>query len=121
MTEIDYTKKGVKMTNKNYMHGRSREYYLMNKLRAEGFIVMRTAGSHGIADIIAIDSSGKFIYFIQAKPRSMSIKQKLEIEKEQDFLNDNFKCRFNVISLYNELNFKEVNKNDRTTKNNKLA
>jgi Holliday junction resolvase len=76
----------------------------MDRLRREGCAVARTSGSHGIFDVIAIDKVKKTIMFIQAKPKSMSKNAKMKLEKEHQWLNDNFDCKFKVISLYAELN-----------------
>ena len=43
-----------KTTNKNYVNGRAREYRLMRKLEAEGYVCFRQAGSHTKIDIIAL-------------------------------------------------------------------
>lgn len=45
------------MTNRNYVRGRSYEYKIAKKLRAEGWEVLRTAGSHGAFDLIAIKTA----------------------------------------------------------------
>ena len=42
------------MTNKRYVAGRAYEYRVKKKLEKEGWTVLRTAGSHGLFDIIAI-------------------------------------------------------------------
>jgi len=41
------------MPNKNYVNGRAREYKVMRELEGLGYICFRTAGSHGICDVIA--------------------------------------------------------------------
>ena len=47
------------MPNKNYINGRSLEYRVKNLLKENGFAVVRSAGSHGKWDIIAINESKK--------------------------------------------------------------
>ena len=42
------------MTNKNYNNGRAKEYRIKKKLEAEGWFVIRSAGSHSIVDLIAL-------------------------------------------------------------------
>lgn len=42
------------MPNKNYLKGRRKEYEVMKALKAEGYAVVRSAGSHGIWDICAV-------------------------------------------------------------------
>ena len=41
------------MPNSNYLAGRAMEYKVMKDLRSKGLEVLRTAGSHGVADIVA--------------------------------------------------------------------
>lgn len=41
------------MPNKNYLAGRAMEYKVMKDLRSKGLEALRTAGSHGVADIVA--------------------------------------------------------------------
>jgi len=38
----------------NYSKGRTREYYVMQDLEGAGYQCLRTAGSHGMWDVIAI-------------------------------------------------------------------
>ena len=61
---------------KRYKKGRQFEYYVMDKKRKQGFFVMRSPGSKGFADIIAI-KKGR-IEFIQVKTGGSM--QKLERE-----------------------------------------
>jgi len=49
----------------NYQRGRDTEYKVKKELEKEGYVVFRTAGSHGVADIIAINS--KVVRLIQVK------------------------------------------------------
>lgn len=58
------------MPNTNYLRGRNFEYKVKKYLQEQGYHVLRTAGSHGMYDLIAI----KFelqpsIIFIQCKAR----------------------------------------------------
>jgi Holliday junction resolvase len=41
------------LTNQNYVRGRSKEYKVMTMLRSEGWVVMRSAGSHSPVDVLA--------------------------------------------------------------------
>lgn len=65
------------MSNKHYDKGRRAEYKTMEYLKEDGFNSARTAGSHGIFDIIAWDEIG--VRFIQVKidcqPTSKEIKK----------------------------------------------
>ena len=54
------------MSNRNYLAGRRFEYERMKHYRSLGCHVMRTSGSHGKFDLIAILSTGH-AYFIQCK------------------------------------------------------
>jgi Holliday junction resolvase-like predicted endonuclease len=46
-----------------YHKGRSFEYQVKRWLEDKGYLVLRTAGSHGFADLIAIGSLGEVIFF----------------------------------------------------------
>lgn len=46
------------MPNKNYLRGRRFEWQVKKDLEAEGWIALRTAGSHGCWDIIAFFHTG---------------------------------------------------------------
>lgn len=45
--------KPKKKGNSNYRNGRAAEYKVMKDLRGKGLEGLRTAGSHGVADIVA--------------------------------------------------------------------
>ncbi len=80
--------------NKNYVRGRAKEYRLKKKYGKLGYVVLRTAGSHGFADLIAI---GTEIRFIQVKPKKFSDGQKLKLLKENAWINHKEKrCWFVV-------------------------
>lgn len=53
------------MPNVNYLRGRAFEYEIMKAWVATGHSVMRTAGSHGLFDLVAIRNDG--ITLIQCK------------------------------------------------------
>jgi Holliday junction resolvase len=76
------------MPHKNYVCGRSFEYRCANKLRKEGWTwVFRCAGSHGVADLIAVRMSYGLvpeIRFIQCKYGSATL-SKEEKEKIAEF------------------------------------
>jgi Holliday junction resolvase len=65
--------------NKNYIRGRNAEYYCKKRLEAEGYSVIRTAGSHSPADLIA--ANGNMVYAIQVKASRRNLS-----EKERDEL-----------------------------------
>ncbi|MEM2259989.1 MAG: hypothetical protein QXP52_00160 [Candidatus Aenigmatarchaeota archaeon] len=71
---------------KRYSKGRAFEYKVKNMLEKEGYFVIRSAGSHSVADLIAIhsesnSSSSPTILFIQC---SLQPKAKFEIQKLLD-------------------------------------
>ena len=51
--------------NKNYIRGRNTEYKCMHYLKAKGYYVMRTAGSHTEFDVIGI--SDQHLLLVQLK------------------------------------------------------
>lgn len=58
------------MPNKNYLAGRRFEYRVRNYFRKQRYTVLRTAGSKGPVDLIAIPEEGKDpILFVQCKNR----------------------------------------------------
>jgi hypothetical protein len=42
------------MPNRNYLRGRAHEYAIKRKWERDGWTVLRTAGSHGFADLVAL-------------------------------------------------------------------
>ena len=82
ISEIEY---GEEMPNKNYNNGRAREYKLMHKLEAEGYVCFRTAGSHTKVDILAFKPSSPFhpyVRLIQSKKTGYLSPQEREEKKE---------------------------------------
>lgn len=67
------------MVNANYLKGRNFEYKVKKYLQEQGYVVLRTAGSHGMYDLIAIKFEPEpSIIFIQCKARQgSSTKEKL--------------------------------------------
>ena len=69
------------MPNLNYKRSRAREYQVFHELEKEGWMAIRSAGSHGVADIIGIrpvdcsDPSHFEVKFIQIKV-SIGLKNK---------------------------------------------
>lgn len=68
------------MPNFNYNAGRRFEYKVKKQLERAGNIVMRTAGSHGPFDLIAISPEGE-IGFVQCKRVETAPAAKRLIEK----------------------------------------
>jgi Holliday junction resolvase len=46
-----------------YQKGRRFEYQFKKFLEKQGYIVLRTAGSHGFADLIAVGKDGEVIFY----------------------------------------------------------
>jgi len=84
------------MPNKSYQKGRRKEYKIKKALEEVGYIVLRTSGSHGFADLICIDKKIKIIRFIQCKPDKFSNKAKQRLLKEYEWLNDEFQILFQI-------------------------
>jgi Holliday junction resolvase len=55
------------MPNKKYLSGRRLEYQVKNFLKSAGCSTIRSAGSHGEWDIVAIDENNRIIYLVQCK------------------------------------------------------
>ena len=53
--------------NKNYKNGRAREYRIIKKLEKEGWLCIRSAGSHSPIDIIAMMPINKYIDISEKK------------------------------------------------------
>jgi Holliday junction resolvase len=84
------------MVNVNYRRGRGKEYRLMGMLREKKYdIVFRTAGSHSPIDVIGI-RKGEII-FIQSKPKRFSKNKKKGLEDKYGWLNNMFKCKFEIV------------------------
>lgn len=47
------------MPNKNYVKGRAFEYKIKTWYKKQGYLVFRTAGSHSVADLIAMPPLNK--------------------------------------------------------------
>ncbi len=63
--------------NRNYQSGRSREYRAMNALRKDGWMVSRSAASHGAVDVFA--AKGGRVLLIQVKSgKARATKEELE-------------------------------------------
>jgi Holliday junction resolvase len=54
------------MPNSNYIAGRKLEYTVMHDLEADGWLVSRASGSHGVFDLIALKPDGQ-VRLIQCK------------------------------------------------------
>ena len=60
------------MSNKNYLRGVKIERTCMEELKAEGYNVSRTSGSHGVYDVVAVKCGQ--VRFIQLKRLKKDVK-----------------------------------------------
>ena len=67
--------------NANYIRGVRKERKIKTEYEKNGWICLRSAGSHGFADVVCIHPEKEIIRFIQCKPESMSNKKKEELTK----------------------------------------
>ena len=82
------------MPNSNYIKGRRKEYKVMADERKLGNLVLRSAGSHSIIDVVSIDVKARVIKFIQCKPNNISELDKKTLELQARELNNVFRCEF---------------------------
>lgn len=75
------------MPNKNYVKGRAKEYKIKRDFTKRGYTVLRTAGSHGFADLVAVRSDGK-IKFIQCKPDNFSKTEEQKLLDQWEIFNN---------------------------------
>lgn len=85
------------MPNRNYLKGRAKEWKVRKDLEIMGWKVLRTAGSHGFADLIAINPRTKQIRFIQCKPDDFPKSKEQQLLTENSFCNDEYTSSFEVI------------------------
>jgi Holliday junction resolvase len=93
------------MPNKNYVSGRALEYRIMKHLKERGYgLVVRSAGSHTLADIISFDTQ---VHLFQVKKRE----ELHETEKSIELGRIARRCGAKAWEVWNEkgkLNFKEI-------------
>jgi Holliday junction resolvase-like predicted endonuclease len=69
------------MPNKNYIAGRNFEYKVKKYYEKQGYTVLRTSGSHGFADLIAIKHDYiSSIIFIQCKNHKPTNQDKIKLK-----------------------------------------
>lgn len=64
---------------KAYVKGRRFEYRVKRELERDGYLVFRTAGSRGVADLVAIKDGA--VYLVQCKNRHIKTVSKKEVEE----------------------------------------
>lgn len=66
-----------------YRRGARREYLIRNALLKRGWTeVYRSAGSHGVFDLIAVDVKAKRIHFVQVKSYILSNPERERLTQE---------------------------------------
>lgn len=88
------------MPNKNYIKGVKKERRIKKELEAAGLTVIRSAGSFGFADLVAIDFENNKIRFIQCKPDNFPASEEKKLMEEHDMFNSPYmawKSSFEVI------------------------
>ncbi len=76
------------MGNKNYQKGMRKELHVKKVFERQGYTVLRTRGSRGFADLVAVRSDGR-IRFIQCKPDNFSKPATERLMEEWKILNNN--------------------------------
>lgn len=75
------------MVNKNYKRGRDAEYECMQQLREEGFTAFRTAGSHGMFDVIAVNDTIIRLIQVERIKKGKSTRKTRDWKTIQNFKN----------------------------------
>ena len=88
------------MAKTPYERGRNKEYRITSYFKKRGWNAVRTAGSHGIFDVIAIDPFDKRIRLIQSKLGKLSDRQREKLLEEGKDLNGWFEVSFEVWGSY---------------------
>lgn len=68
--------------SQQYTRGRNTEYKIVNEFKNEGFMSVRSSGSHSLVDVFAWN--GEHVYFIQSKrtkKKTISAATKRELKK----------------------------------------
>jgi Holliday junction resolvase len=84
------------MAYTHYRAGAERERRIVKRLKAEGFIAVRSAGSHSIIDVWAINPKTRIIRLIQSKMGELSKKEYLRILSEGEALNGDYRVLFEL-------------------------
>jgi len=80
----------------NYQRGRAKEYRIAKKYREKGWIVLRTAGSHGFADLVCISQNKRQIIFLQVKPKNFPKSASERLYSAHKWLSDEYLCSFRI-------------------------
>ena len=85
------------MPNKKYLAGKGKENRVKKKYQLMGWVVLRSAGSKGFADLTAINTIENKIIFIQCKGKKFTEGQKKKLEDENKKYNGDFKVSYEVV------------------------
>lgn len=81
----------------NYRRGARFEYKTMQKLRDRGCdLVFRAAGSHGVIDVVGIDTKQRIMFLIQCKSGKSAQSQRGKLEKQLIPLTSTYLCGFGI-------------------------
>ena len=67
----------MKVPNRNYISGRSREYRAISALKKDGWLVSRSAASHGAVDVFAA-KEGKVLLVQVKSGKASATKEEME-------------------------------------------
>jgi len=82
--------------NRNYNKGARKERKLVNLAKENGFAATRSAGSHGIWDVVIVDHILKRIKLVQCKPNDFSELNTNRLLEKYKYLNGFYKVEFVV-------------------------
>ncbi len=77
------------MVNKNYIRGRTIEYKCIKELGNQGFVCIRTAGSHSPVDVIAIRYDRILLIQCKRQKKDIDINYGYEVQELVDIQIDN--------------------------------
>ena len=84
------------MPRTNYQRGADKERRIVNKLKKEGYLTARSAGSHSIIDVWAINPQYKMVKLIQSKLGGVSHNQANKLMEEGTKLNGVYVVEFEL-------------------------
>ena len=92
------------MVNKNYLSGRRFEYKVKKLYEQAGYTVLRTSGSHGFADLVAVKNGArKQILFIQCKNRKATKSELDKLHEYEWLITTTAEMSASVVMVYPEI------------------
>jgi Holliday junction resolvase len=76
-----------KLPNLNYNKGRSKEYKVMELLKAQGWVVARSAGSHSPVDVFAARSGATLLVQVKNGKARVKVEEAKELVKWAEAFN----------------------------------